>query len=177
MKIYSKPYTFKKSDNGIIGKAFEMSIKNALHCKNPDTVSRQGKPDFQKFGRCYDVKQNGTIIKHELDTHYIPGSSRVIYAVHCEYITVAEDADTITIAIDLMNTEAYTVDRNEFVRFLLDNGHAKENKSRNTINIQTLYNYKKDEYHGKRGHAIAEWCRVHELEDEVLPAVWDSMQE
>ena len=173
---YSKPYTFKKSDFGAFGKAFEMSIKDALNRPNPDIVSKQGKPDFRYHRKCYDVKQNGTIIKYDTTTNYIEGSSRVIYASHIAYKVISEDAETITFAINLADTDMRVVDRREFVRFLLDNGHAKINKSRDTVNIQTLYNYKKDAYHGLKGYDIEAWTAEHEIDDDIIGDIWDGLK-
>ena len=162
-------YTFNTTDKGYIGKAFEMAIKEALNRKNADKVSAQGKSDF-RFNRLnYEVKQNGSCIQYRPNARYISGSSRVIYATHIAYSVVAEDADTITIRVDLANTDMYVVDRNAFVEFLLTHkGAVKVNKERETVNIQTVYNYKRNAYHGKLGKAIEAWAFENDLCDDII---------
>ena len=162
-------YTFNKTDKGYIGKAFEMAIKDALNRKNADKVSAQGKSDFRFCRINYEVKQNGSCIQYRPNARYISGSSRVIYATHVAYNVVAEDADTITIAVDLGNTDMYVVDRNAFVAFLLTHkGAVKVNKERETVNIQTVYNYKKNAYHGKLGKDIEGWARENDIDDDII---------
>ena len=162
-------YTFDKTDKGYIGKAYEMAIKDALNRKNANKVSAQGKSDF-RFNRInYEVKQNGSCIQYRPNARYISGSSRVIYATHVAYNVVAEDADTITIAIDLGNTDMYVVDRNAFVEFLLTHkGAVKVNKERETVNIQTVFNYKRNAYHGKLGKVIEAWAFENDLCDDII---------
>ena len=170
-------YTFNKTDKGYIGKAFEMAIKNALNRKNADKVSAQGKSDFRFCRINYEVKQNGSCIQYRPNARYISGSSRVIYATHIAYNVVAEDADTITICVDLANTDMYVVDRNAFIEFLLTHkGAVKVNKERETVNIQTVYNYKRNAYHGKLGKVIEAWAAEHELDDDILGIVWDGLE-
>lgn len=162
-------YTFNKTDKGYIGKAFEMAVKSALNRRNADKVSAQGKSDFRFCRINYEVKQNGSCIQYRPNARYISGSSRVIYSTHIAYSVVAEDADTITIAVDLGNTDMYVVDRNAFVEFLLTHkGAVKVNKERETVNIQTVYNYKKNAYHGKLGKVIEEWARENDLDDDII---------
>ena len=162
-----KQYTFNKTDSGIIGKAFEMAIKDALNRKNANKVSPCGTSDFI-FNRVhFDVKQNGSIIRYTESGKYIKGSSRVIYATHVSHNIESETDSTITISIDLSGTEMFCLDRNEFVAFLLENGYAKHNASRGTTNIQTCYNYKKDKYHGRVGRYIEEWAYENEINDDI----------
>lgn len=162
-----KEYTFNKTDSGIIGKAFEKAIKDALSRRNPNKVSPAGRTDFLFMRKAFDVKQNGSVIRYFDDDKFIRGSSRVIYATHVSHNIVSETDTEITVTIDLGNTEMFCVDRSEFVKFLLENGYAKQNVSRGTINIQTCYNYKKDAYHGRTGHKIEEWCRDNEIFDDI----------
>lgn len=160
-------YYFKKTDSGIVGKAFEMAIKKALNLPNADEVSPAGKPDFRYNRKCYDCKQNGTVVKYDQHTGYIFGSSRVIYATHVAH-TLTIDGDIATIEIDLGNTEMFVVDRNAFVDFLLTNGLTKGNVSRGTVNIQTGYNYTKDAYHGRTGRKIEAWCYDNDIGDDII---------
>lgn len=163
-----KHYTFNKTDSGYIGKAFEMAIKDALRRKNADKVSPCGSADFRYNRRNYDSKQNGSVLRYAETAQYVKGSSRVVYATHIAYSVIAETADTITIMVDLLNTDLFVFDRKEFVDFLQEIGCIKVNASRGTVNIQTVYNYKKAAYHGRKGRMIEEWGFEHDLGDDII---------
>lgn len=168
-----KQYTFNKIDSGIYGKAFEMAIKDALNRKHPDSVSPCGQTDFIYNRKRYDVKQNGTCIKYAEHQRYIKGSNRVIYATHIAYNVISETADTITITVDLANTDMFLFDRNDFINYLQEINGVKVNASRGTANIQTCYNYKKNAYHGKKGKMIEEWGFDNQLydDDDIIGAI------
>lgn len=163
-----KQYTFNKTDSGIIGKAFEMAIKDALKRRNADSISPCGSADFRFNRRNYDTKQNGSVIRYQPKSQYIKGSNRVIYSTHVSYTTISETETTVTIEIDLADTTMFVLDRKEFIQFLLDNGYAKQNATRGTVNVQTCYNYKKDAYHGRTGKRIEAWAREHEIDDDII---------
>lgn len=164
-----KEYTFKLSDTGYIGKAFEMAIKDVLRRSHPDRVSPAGETDFRYLRKCYDIKQNGTVIQYRPDEKYIKGSTKVIYASHVSYIVVRKTTEEITISIDLLNTDLFCVNRDEFVDFLLnEKGLAKLNKTREQVNIQTGYNYTKKAYHGRVGKRIESWAYEHESDDDDI---------
>lgn len=165
-------YTFNKNSKGIIGCAFELAIKEALGKKAE--VSPAGQSDFTFNRKHYDSKQNGSILQYAPNAKYIKGSSRVIYATHIAHKVLAEDAATITIHVDLGATELFVVDKVDFVNFLLNTkGMSKYNKEREQVNIQTVYNYSKDAYHGKKGYALEEWCAENMLDDadDILDAI------
>lgn len=164
-------YTFSNKNKGYIGEAFEMSIKNAIGAKNADVVSSAGKCDFRYNGKCYDVKQNGSIIQYSPNATYVKGSSRVIFASHVAFDVVAEDAETVSIDVRLQDTEFFVVDKKQFVKFLLENGYAKINQARGQVNIQTCYNYKKNAYHGAIGKKIEAWCAENSLEDDIIDII------
>ena len=170
-----KQYIFNKANNGIIGDAFEMAIKDILNRKNADKVSPCGTADFIYNHKRYDTKQNGSCIRYNETDRYIKGSNRVIYATHVAYTMTDIDADTVGITIDLQNTDFYCVDRKEFLDFLDSIGCIKYNTSRKTVNIQTVYNYKKDAYHGKKGKLIEEWASEHYIDDDAMDAIWDAL--
>lgn len=161
--------TFKKANSGIYGDAFEMAVKHALNRKDYAWLSPTGRCDV-KYGKCYDVKQNGSpILYSEHYKTYIKGSSRVIYATHIAYEIIEETEETITIFVDLANTDMWIVDRKDFLNYLLNTqGMAKLNLSRGQVNIQTLYNYKKNAYHGKKGHAMEAWLDENQLTDDTI---------
>ena len=171
-----KNYTFNKTDSGILGKACEMAIKDALNRKNADKVSPCGQTDFRFNRKCYEVKQNGSCVKYGNATTYIKGSNRVIYATHIAHTIVNENDNFVTVAVDLAKTEMFVLDRTEFIAFLESVNGIKINASRGTANIQTCYNYKKDAYHGRLGHKIEEWASENELEDDILGIIWDSLE-
>lgn len=162
-----KTYYFKATDKGSIGKAFEMAIKDALSVKNANRVSPCGMCDFRFQGKAYDAKQNSSVIKYNDVSGYVRGSSRVIYATHVSH-TKEQNGDMVGITIDLQTTKFYVVDKKEFIKYLDSINCIKFNQARNEINIQTVYNYKKDEYHGKKGKLIEAWCYENELTDNVI---------
>ena len=170
-----KQYTFSKTDSGYIGKAFEMAIKDALRRKNADKVSPCGSADFRYDSKNYDAKQNGSVIRYSESSTYIKGSNRVIYATHVSYSVIDETAESVTITIDLANTDMFVVDRKAFITFLQDINCVKVNRERGTVNVQTVYNYKKDAYHGRKGHAIEDWAYENDLQDDIIGAILEGL--
>lgn len=170
-----KQYTFNRTDKGIIGKAFEMAVKDALNRKNADRVSPCGTADFIFNHKRYDTKQNGSCIRYNETDRYIKGSNRVIYATHIAHTITEVDTDTVAVVVDLLNTDFYCVDRTEFVKFLEEIGCIKYNASRGTVNIQTVYNYTKNAYHGKKGRLIEEWASEHWLDDDAIDAIYEAL--
>lgn len=168
-----KQYTFKATDKGIVGKAFEMAIKDALSRKSADRVSPCGVADFKFNNKNYDVKQNGTVLKYSEHQSYVKGSNRVIYATHVSYNTITQDSEHITIAIDLLNTDMFVVDKKAFVQFLQSIGCIKLNKQRDTVNVQTVYNYSKEKYHGRKGVMIEEWASENYIDDEIMDIIFN----
>lgn len=166
--------TFKKTDSSIYGSALEMAIKFALNRKDYGWLSPTGRCDL-RYGKCYDVKQNGSpILYSEHYKTYIKGSSRVIYATHIAYEVVAETEETVTIFVDLANTDLWVVDRKDFLHYLLSTpGMAKDNPSRGQVNIQTLYNYKKGAYHGRKGKTLEAWLDENKLDDSIIEDILD----
>lgn len=169
-------YTFDKKDSGIQGKAFEMEIKKALRRKNADKVSPCGSADFRYKSRNYDSKQNGTVIKYSSHKQYVKGSNRVIYATHIAYAVEDETAETISISVDLAETQMFVLDKVEFVEYLASVNKIKLNPSRGTANVQTAYNYKKDGYHGKWGKIFEEWAFNHELDDDIIGDILEGLE-
>lgn len=169
-------YTFDKKDSGIQGKAFEMEIKKALRRKNSDEVSPCGSADFRYKSKNYDSKQNGTVIKYNSHKQYIKGSNRVIYATHIAYTVEAETVETISISVDLAETQMFVLDKKEFIEYLASVNKIKLNPSRGTANIQTAYNYKKDSYHGKWGKVFEEWAFEHEIDDDIIGDILEGLE-
>lgn len=164
-----KRYTFKKSHKGYIGSAYEMAVKYVTHRSNPDRLSPCGSCDFRYNNHNYDVKQNGSPVKYSpTQKGYIKGSNRVLYATHIAYNVVAEDDECITIEVDLANTQMFVVDKTEFINFLKSVNGLKPNTARGQVNIQTVWNYKKNTWHGALGKKIEAWCYEHEQDDDDL---------
>lgn len=163
-----KYYTFDKTDSGAIGKAFEMAIKDALRRKNADRVSPCGSSDFTYNRHHYEVKQNGGVMRYADTSTDFKGSKRIIYATHVAYEVVELTADKIAVAVDLANTDLLVVERSAFVEFLKSINCVKVNESRGTVNIQTVYNYTKNAYHGRKGYAIEEWAAENEQDDDDI---------
>lgn len=161
-------YTFNKQDKGIQGKALEMEIKNALKRKNANRVSPCGGSDFRYNHKNYEVKQNGGVIKYDLSKGYIKGSNRVIYATHVDYTVESESDTTISISVDLANTSLFVLDKTDFINYLLSVDKVKINKIRLEANIQTAYNYKRDNYHGKWARDFEKWAFENELTDDDI---------
>lgn len=173
--LYS--HTFHENDDGSIGKAFEFALKHLIEVKHPDRISPAGRTDFIYKHRCYEVKQNGGVAKyHEYDGTF-RGSRRIIYATHIANTIVNNEDGTITITLDLENTEFFVLDRDVFIDYLERTNGFKLNKSRDTINIQTMYNYTKDAYHGARGKKLEAWARQNSLEDDILDLLFDKIYE
>lgn len=170
-----KIYTFDKKDSGYVGKAFEMAVKNALSRKNADSVSPCGSADFRYNCHNYDTKQNGTVIKYSSHKQYVKGSNRVIYATHIAYTVESETAETISISVDLAETQMFVLDKREFVEYLASINKIKFNPSRGTANVQTAYNYKKDSYHGKWGKVFEEWAFEHEIDDDIIGDILENL--
>lgn len=171
----SKIYVFKATDKGIIGKAFEMAIKDSLNRKNADRVSPCGTCDFRYNRKAYDTKQNGSVLKYDGVDGYVRGSSRVIYATHVAH-TMSVQGEQAFISIDLVNTEMFVLDKKEFVEELERMNAMKYNAARHEINIQTMYNYKKDAYHGKKGKDLEQWAWENCLEDDILDAIIEGLE-
>ena len=169
-------YTFNKTDSGIIGKAFEMAIKDALNRKNANRVSPCGSSDFRYNAKNYEVKQNGSCLQYHEGEKMVKGSNRILYATHVAHTIIEETETHLSIEIDLLNTEIFTLDRSEFLDYLLENGMVKTNASRGTANIQTCYNYKKDAYHGRTGRRIEEWARENEIDDDIVSLIYDGVE-
>lgn len=167
--------------SGDYGDGFEMLIKYLDGVKAWGCVSPAGKPDYKIGSRHYDVKQNGSPIVYGENTA-VAGSSRVIYATHIACTVVAQTAEYRDIYFNIGDTEFFIVDKRAFVKFLRNDPHnlVKENRSRQQINIQTVYNYTTGAPHGKKGQYIREWCYENEVEAEhkerLLEAFWNAVQ-
>ena len=164
------PEDKKKPDTGsIAGDPLEMLVKYYVGIKDWRKVSPKGEPDFAIGTRHYDVKQNGSVIEYANVKGYIKGSSRVIYAPYVVRDIVRRDEHGYTFSINLMETEWYVVDKWAFVRFLRSmEGYTKMNRDGTEMTIQTLYNYTREKWHGKKGRVILEWLKENHIADDPV---------
>ena len=168
-------YEFNKDNSGYVGIAFELTLKEVLERKHSDRLSPAGRTDFIYNHKFYEVKQNGGVAKyHEYDGIF-RGSGRIIYATHVAHTVYDLGNDRIGVEIDLANTEFFVLDRQTFIDYLTDTNGLKVNESKGTINIQTMYNYTKDAYHGARGKKLEKWAREHQLQDDILDVLFDKI--
>ena len=169
-----KTFIFNKDSKGnipsnIYGDGLESCCKFCLGKKNAEERSAAGRSDF-RHGKNYDVKQNGSPIQYASikSKTYIHGSSRVLYATHIAYKIVSETDTTVEIFIDLANTDMWVVDKKQFVEFLLSGkGLVRNNPTRQQLNIQTLWNYSKNAYHGAKYKVVESWLDEHQLTDDT----------
>lgn len=166
---------FNENDDGYIGKAWEYALKVLLERKNAYRISPAGRTDFVYNGQYYEVKQNGGVARYSEYDGMFRGSKRIIYATHIENTVTHNGDGTITVALDLENTEFFVLDRKKFIAYLKETNGLKINESRGTMNIQTMYNYTKNAYHGKRGKDLEKWARQNGLEDDILNVLFDKI--
>ena len=164
---------FNQNDDGCIGKAFECAIKEVLKRKNADVISPAGACDFIFNHKHYEVKQNGGVAKYDVNKNAFVGSKTVIYATHIANTIINNGDGTITVCIDLENTEFFVLDRQTFFDYLVDTNGLKVNASRGTVNIQTMYNYSKNAYHGARGKKLEVWARQNQINDNIIDVLFD----
>lgn len=164
---------FNQNDDGCIGKAFECALKEVLKRKNAEKISPAGSCDFIFNHKHYEVKQNGGVAKYSNKKNAFVGSNTIIYATHIANTIVNNGNGTITVYIDLENTEFFVLDRKAFYNYLMDTNGLKVNASRGTVNIQTMYNYSKNAYHGARGKRLEVWARENGLDDNILEVLFD----
>lgn len=164
---------FNQDDDGCIGRAFECALKAVLKRKNADKVAPAGSCDFTFNRKHYEVKQNGGVAKYDINKKAFAGSNRIIYATHIANTVVNNGDGTITVYIDLEKTEFFVLDRKTFYNYLIDTNGLKVNASRGTVNIQTMYNYSKNAYHGARGKKLEEWARKNVLDDDIINVLFD----
>lgn len=167
--------TFDEKDDGYVGKAWEYALKFLLERKNAERISPAGRTDFIYNSQYYEVKQNGGVAKYSEYDGFFRGSKRIIYATHIENTVVNNGNGTITVRLDLENTEFFVLERAKFIKYLKDTNGIKYNESRDTWNIQTMYNYTKNAYHGARGKKLEAWARANSLEDDILDVLFDKI--
>lgn len=141
--------TRQEIDNSAFGTLFELLIANIANEKDHrQSLKSQGKADV-KHHYNYDVKQASSPIKYG-EKDYIFGSSRLIYAPFIKYEILQKSDVMVTLKIDIKEQNVYCIAKNDFLEIIDMLGLKKENKSRDTININTIWNYTKNAPHSKK---------------------------
>lgn len=128
-------YNYKITDSGMMGKTFERDLKAAFDQKA--VVSKQGKIDFRRARKCYEVKTGAG----ELD--YLLNSS-IKYVV---YVPVVDMGEAVT------RQEGFVMERATFIDCLDSVGLIRSKRStagEMKTTIQTFWNAKQNKPHGAK---------------------------
>lgn len=128
-------YGYKISDSGKLGKAFERDLKAFFNQKA--IVAKQGKIDFRRDRKCYEVKTGAGEITMLL-------KSNIKYVV---YVPV------VNATINIEKQEGFIVSREIFLNGLNELGLIRDKISSAGINvksIQTFWNNKENKPHGTK---------------------------
>lgn len=158
----------KELDHGAGGSLFEMLVANIANPKdNRQTVQAQGKADV-KYHYNYEIKQGSSTIKYG-DKDFIFGSSRVIYSPHIFYEVLEIVNDVATIQVDIREQNIYCISKKDFLNIINDLNLKKANKSRDTININTIWKNSTNEPHSKKMYnKFNELLNEHNIVDDDL---------
>ena len=130
-----KQYGYKMEDSGKMGKTFERELKATFNQK--EVVARQGKIDFRRDRKCYEVKTGAG----ELD--FLLHSS-IKYVVYVPVVNMQE-------AIE--RQEGFVMERATFLDCLDAVGLIRTKKStagEMKTTIQTFWNTKQNKPHGAK---------------------------
>lgn len=128
-------YNYKQADSGILGKTFERDLKAMFNQRA--IVAKQGKIDFKRDRKCYEVKTGGG----ELD--YLMRST-IKYVV---YVPVVD------FSAPIVKQEGFIVERDTFLRILDEVGLIRTKTATcgaQRVTIQTFWNHKQGKAHGAR---------------------------
>lgn len=135
-------YGYKTSDCGKLGKAFERDLKNAFNQKA--IVAKQGKIDFRRDRKCFEVKTGAGEITLLL-------KSSIKYVI---YIPV------VNMAMPIEKQEGFIISREIFLNGLSDLGLIRDKISSAGINvksIQTFWNNKENKPHGTKYYKLIDF--------------------
>lgn len=139
----------KELDNGAQGTLLEILIANIANPRDfRQELKSQGRADI-KHKYNYDVKSASSPIKYG-NKDFIYGSSRLIYAPYLKFNILKIDNEIATIQLDIREQSIYCITKKDFLTIIEKLGLRKNNKSRDTININTLYNYTKNKPHSAK---------------------------
>lgn len=128
-------YGYKMEDSGKFGKTFERDLK-ASFCQKA-VVAKQGKIDFRRDRKCYEVKTGAG----ELD--YLLKSS-IKYVVYVPVVSMDYPVE---------QQEGFILNRADFLQILEEVGLIREKTSTagaHKVTIQTFWNHKKNAPHGAK---------------------------
>ena len=132
-------YNYKVTDSGKNGKTFERELKAFFGFKN--AVSKQGRIDFRRDGKCFEVKTGAG----ELDALLRGSIKYVIYVpvVNAELLAVEQ--------------EGFILERESFLSCLAECDLIREKTASNgsqKVTIQTFWNNSKNAPHGKKYYKL-----------------------
>lgn len=138
--------TRQELDNSCYGTLFELLIANIANSKDcRQELKSQGRADV-KFHYNYDVKQASSPIKYG-EKDFIFGSSRLIYSPYIKYNIIDIIDGIATVQVDIKQQTVYCITKKDFLEIINKLGLFKANKSRDTVNINTVWNYTKNKPH------------------------------
>lgn len=127
-------YGYMAIDSGASGKTMERDLKAAF--KQRAKVAKQGKVDFRRDNKCFEVKTGSGEVAQLLH-------SNIKYVI---YVPVVDMSKPVTAQ------EGFIIGKAEFLSCLMRCGalrHKVTTDGRDTIGIQTFWNRKKNAPHGK----------------------------
>lgn len=160
-------------DDGAYGTLWEILVADIADPEeNRQDKKAQGLPDVMYTRKRYDIKQNGSPYEYG-DKKAIYGSGRVIYAPYIRYRVIDECWDYARIEIDIRQQEFYTIKRDNFIKIAKVFG--KHNPTRDTSNIQSIYNYSRAEpISGRKLNAIREMLEMYDEPADILATLLKS---
>ena len=158
----------KEIDNGAFGTLFELLIANISNPKDKrQKLKSQGLADIKcKYN--YDTKTASSPIKYG-NKNYIYGSSRLIYAPFVNYEIVKMNDKIVTLKVDIRKQNVFCVSKKDFLEIIEILNLRKNNKSRDTVNINTVWNYTTGKAHSqKKLKQFIELLSKHNIENDEL---------
>ena len=134
-----KNYNYKETDCGAMGKTFERNLKACFNQK--EIVSRQGKIDFRRDRKCYEVKTGAG----ELDSLL---KSKIKYVCYVPVVNMEAAVD---------RQEGFILEREIFINLLETCGLIREKTATNgsrKVTIQTFWNNSKNAPHSKKKYNL-----------------------
>ena len=134
-----KNYNYKETDCGAMGKTFERNLKACFNHK--EIVSRQGKIDFRRDHKCYEIKTGAG----ELDS-LLKGKIKYV----C-YVPV------VNMNLDIEQQEGFILEREIFLNLLKTCGLIRNKTATNgsrKVTIQTFWNNSKNAPHSKKKYEL-----------------------
>ena len=134
-----KNYNYKLTDTGANGKTFERNLK--AYFNQQDKVSRQGKIDFRRDRKCYEVKTGAG----ELDSLL---KGKIKYVCYVPVVDINAPVD---------RQEGFILERETFINLLETCGLIREKTTTSgsrKVTIQTFWNNSKNAPHSKKKYEL-----------------------